>query len=169
MFLEPLTPSSARQSAPQVDPIQAKRPLLVWVLYVSHLCLVPWVIWYIGAVFHLVDVDENMAAALAQHSPLTKLSSVLTVSLLVVGTHKLFFRQRRALAIYLLAPAIYLFQNGLIFSKYCLHYRCPPVSFFVPVAMNCGVMLFASFIVFLSLKRWRSLDTGGLSENSRIR
>ncbi len=154
MSFGPPTPSTTKQSSPQADLIQAKRPLLVWFLYVCHLCLVPWIIWYIGAVLHLVNVDESMAAALAQHSPLSKLSSVITISLLVVGAHKLFFRQRGALAIYLLAPGVYLFQNVLIFSKYCLHYSCPSVSFFVPVATNCSVMLVASFIVFLCLKRW---------------
>ena len=81
-------------------PATGRRPVLVWGLYVVHLLLIPWVIWYAAVVLGFISVDDDMAAALAQHSWQTKLSSVIVVCLLVAGVHRLFFRRSRALLIY---------------------------------------------------------------------
>ena len=149
------TPPVTKASDP---PQEGRRPILVWVLYAAHLLLIPWLIWYVAAVFRLVPVDDYMSAALAQHSWQTKLSSVIVVSLLVAGAHRLFFRHPRVLLIYLIAPGFYTFQNVLIFGKYCLHRSCPPLAFFGPVVINVLIMLGAAFLIAVALRRWPPLD-----------
>lgn len=146
-------------SIPEAVPIETHRPLFVWILYCLHLCLIPWAVWYVASVFNLIPVDERLASALAQHSWRTKLSSVLVCGAQVAGVHRLFFRQPRAVAIYVVGPGIYVLQNILIFGQYCFHYTCPPSTFFVPVGTNAAAMLIMAGLISLAVKRWPPLAT----------
>ena len=143
----------------------SRRPILVWILYLLHLCLIPWVIWYIAAVFHIVPVDANMALALKQHSWLSKASSVIVVVFSILGTHRLFFRQHRAALIYLCAPGFYALQKTAIFIKYCLHQSCPPVTFFNSVVINVLIMLAIASIIALMTKYWPPMNSHSLERN----
>ena len=93
----------------------------------------------VAPVFRPVQVDGDMGRVLAQHSWLTMLSSVLIVSSLFIGVHRLFFRQACALPSCLFDPGPFVSHNSTIFTKDCLNSSCSSLIFLYRNQLHSGI------------------------------
>ena len=135
----------------------ARRPILVWGIFLVHCLLAVYGVAYLLAALSLVPVGEQLSPRWSYFRWNDHLIALTWIVACCAGAYNLFFRKPLALVTYALGGLIYLLPNLARYVRACVDRGCPNFDYVVNVVAQALFFVVVAVLIIVALRSWPPL------------